>query len=268
MFVFLSLVLSIAILAAIYRYSQYTDLKTERKFQLICKLKALVPLLRQHRAITHYSLSFGQNKNEQLSMIHSKVDQLLNEIIATAHVDNKPMYRVLQNQLKQLSKTWKRSTVSRNQLVHGKLMRQVLMSIDDLFRLWLMDRDQEAAIEEYRDFWLGMIDALDCLTQFRVSVSTLDSNLGQQRSIHYSDMMYRKLNKLSLVCPQAVASPMYSTAVHRLEALIANPEPDMDRESLYQLTSEISEVIFSCYDSVLREMSVDSYLPINNAAMI
>ncbi|GMQ45867.1 hypothetical protein [Vibrio sp. 10N] len=264
MFVLISLVLSIAILAAIYHYAKITEAKIERKYQLVVQLRDLITLIRQHRTATHYQLMFDQKKGKQLEKIESAMEECCIRLINIAHFDNKPLYRVLHSNVKLLSRSWKKHSVSKNQIVHGKLIRQTLFLVDEIFVAWLMDVEREELDQEYRNVWQGVIDSLDCLTQLRICIDGADSELGRQRILHYCKQMHRKVNHLSLVGPLSVPSPMYSTTVSKIEALIEEPDTALDKEFLYQLTSELSELIFSSYDGLVNEIASDLYQPVPN----
>ncbi|SEG32794.1 hypothetical protein [Vibrio hangzhouensis] len=268
MFVFVSFILSAAILAAIYHYAKATEAKLERKYQLIVNLRGLVTLVRQHRTATHYYLMFGQKKLKQLEKIEQEMERRCLDLIEVAHFDNKPMYRVLHSNIKLLCRSWKKHSVSKNQLVHGKLIRQTLLLVDDILIAWLVDVEREELEEDYRNLWQGIIDSLDCLTQLRVCIEGCESELGKQRVMHYCRMMHRKVNQLSVVGPLSVPSPMYSATIGRIETLIETPATELDREFLYQLTSELSELIFTSYDGIIKEMAEELYQPIPNTAVV
>ncbi|WP_353498158.1 hypothetical protein [Vibrio sp. CB1-14] len=264
MFVLISLVLSVAILAAIYRYAKITEAKVERKYQLVVQLRDLITLIRQHRTATHYQLMFDQKKIKHLEKIEMAMEECCLKLINIAHFDNKPLYRVLHSNVKLLSRSWKKHTVSKNQIVHGKLIRQTLFLVDEIFTAWLIDSEREELEQEYRNVWQGVIDSLDCLTQLRICIDGTDSELGRQRILHYCKQMHRKVNHLSLVGPLSVPSPMYSTTVSKIEALIENPDTPLDKEFMYQLTAELSELIFSSYDGLVSEIASDLYQPVPN----
>ncbi|GAL27177.1 hypothetical protein [Vibrio maritimus] len=262
MFVLISLVLSLGILAAIYHYAKVTEAKVERKYQLVVHLRELVTLIRQHRTATHYQLMFDQKKVKQLEKIEIAMEESCLKLVNVAHFDNKPLYRVLHSNVKLLTRSWKKHSVSKNQIVHGKLIRQTLFLVDEIFMAWLMDVDREELQQEYRNVWQGVIDSLDCLTQLRICIDGADSELGKQRILHYCKQMHRKVNHLSLVGPLSVPSPMYSTTITKIEELISHPETSLDKESLYQLTSELSELIFTTYDGLVSEIASDLYQPV------
>lgn len=268
MFVLLSLLLSLAILAAIYRYAKVTEAKTERKYQLIVHLRELATLVRQHRTATHYTLMFEQKKNKQLQKIEVAMEECCLALTDIAHFDNKPMYRVLHSNIKLLSRSWKKHSVNKNQIVHGKLIRQTLLLIDDILVAWLMAVEREDLEQEYRTLWQSVIDSLDCLTQLRLCIDSIDSELGKQRALHYCNQIHRKVNQLSLVGPLSIPSPMYSTAIGKIEALIDHPKAELDKEFMYQLTSELSELIFTNYDGIIKELAEELYQPIPNSVIV
>ena len=55
MFVLISTLISIAILAGIYHLAAKREKQHARKYQLLTLLRDTVHLLRRHRAVTHYS---------------------------------------------------------------------------------------------------------------------------------------------------------------------------------------------------------------------
>jgi hypothetical protein len=268
MFVLISLVLSLSILAAIYHYSKLTEAKVERKYQLVVQLRDLVTLIRRHRTATHYQLMFEQKKVKQLEKIEIEMEACCLKLINVAHFDNKPLYRVLHSNVKLLTRSWKKHSVSKNQIVHGKLLRQTLFLVDEIFTAWLMDVKREELQQEYHDVWQSVIDSLDCLTQLRICIDGADSELGKQRILHYCKQMHRKVNHLSLVGPLSVPSPMYSTTITKIEELISHPETPLDKAFLYQLTSELSELIFTSYDGMVGDIASELYQPVPNMMVV
>ncbi len=268
MFVLLSLLISFAILATIYRYAKIIEAKTERKYQLIVHLRELVTLIRQHRTATHYTLMFDQKKSKQLDKVEVAMEECCLALTDIAHVDNKPKYRVLHSNIKLLSRSWKKHSVSKNQIVHGKLIRQTLLLLNDILVAWLMDVNRDELEQEYRTLWQSVIDSLDCLTQLRLCIDSIESELGKQRALHYCNQIHRKVNQLSLVGPLSIPSPMYSIAIGKIEALIEHPSVDLDKAFMYQLTSELSELIFVNYDGIIKEMAEALYQPIPNTVIV
>jgi hypothetical protein len=55
---------------------------------------------------------------------------------------------------------------------------------------------------------------------------------------------------------------MYSTTVSKIEALTENPDAPLDKEFMYQLTAELSELTFSSYDGLVSEIASDLYQPV------
>ncbi|MDK9754907.1 hypothetical protein KIV40_05515, partial [Vibrio sp. D173a] len=137
MFVLISTLISIAILAGIYHLAAKREKQHARKYQLLTLLRDTVHLLRRHRAVTHYSIQHQQNHEKEIEPIHQELGYKLHQLVETSRFENKPMYRLLQIKIDKLLEQWQDNTVARNQMEHGKLIRHSLYLMDEVTLAWL-----------------------------------------------------------------------------------------------------------------------------------
>ncbi|NVD07139.1 hypothetical protein FCU94_09465 [Vibrio sp. JPW-9-11-11] len=268
MFVLISLALSLLILLGLFYFSKQRHSGLERKFDILVSLRQLLLLSRQHRAITHQALSSHHFDIHQ-AQLEQTFDEMMNcsnQLIANAHFDNKPMYRILQLKLKALHKDWNTRSVARNQVIHGKTIRHCMFLMDEIAIAWLIESGREDISDEYHMNWQQVLDSMEVLTQLRISIQDAHYPEGMLRVKYYCDKMRRKLNQLSIISPLSVASPLSSKAMHSLTELNATDELTLSNEELYQLTTDISLVISQVYDQMLSDMTESLYQPLPKIA--
>ncbi|MCL9774568.1 hypothetical protein [Vibrio methylphosphonaticus] len=269
MFVLISTLISLCIIAIIYRYSYRHNHKLERRYQLIVHLRDLVNLVQRHRSGSHYSLAFDQKKIKQLRKVEQAIEVHCLALVQLSHINNKPMYRVLHNNLALMMRSWKHSSVNKNQVVHGKMVRHLLLLIDDLMVAWLIDLEKEELEKDYSARWHGVIDCLDCLTQLRMCIQKSDTTLGRQQLLHYCQLMHKKLHRLSVAHSHSLAPlPIYSAAMQDLDAVLASSMEIIDKENMYQLSSAVSDSILNIYDELIGELAETLYQPLPKLAVI
>ncbi len=267
MFVIISMLISISILGLMFLYSKQKESTLQRKYELLIDLRQLLYLCRQHRSATHHSLMFGEKREAELAHLQDLLHEKSNHLIATAHFDNKPMYRVLQLKLKALMNNWDQRSVARNQMMHGKAIRHCMFLMDEVMLAWLVESSREDLSNEYHINWQQVIDSMDTLTQLRISIEDMHTMDGSSRLRHYCDLTRRKLNQLALISPLSIASPACSKAMHILTELHDNPSFEISQQELYQLTSDVSLSIAHVYDQMLADVSESLYIPLPKLAV-
>ncbi|WP_428772024.1 hypothetical protein [Vibrio sp.] len=268
MFVFVSMLISIGILAAMLFFSRQKQTGLQRKYELLVDLRKLLNLCRQHRSATHYALTSQYDPKSELVRIEDQLIEQSNHLVATAQFENRPMYRILQLKLKELSKDWRDRTVARNQMMHGKVIRQCMFLMDEIALAWLVESGREDLSDEYHTNWQQVIDAMEALTQLRIAIQDLDNDEGRLRLNYYCDRMRRKLNQLALISPLSIASPTCSKAMHVLSEMHDNSHMDISSEEMYRVSSDISLSICQVYDQVLSDITESLYLPLPKMALV
>lgn len=268
MFVLISIIFSCAILAALFHYSKKRQTILQRKFNTLVMLRQLLRLCREHRKLTHYSLSNSINQ-DQLSEMNALYDEIMHcsdQLVAIAPFDNRPMYRIFQLKLKAMHNDWHERNVSRNQIVHGKTIRHCMFLMDEVAIAWLIESEREDLNDEYHLNWQQVLDSMEVLTQLRVCIPESHSEEGFLRLKYYCDKTRRKLNQLSIISPLSVASPASIDAIHELAELSSSETLNITDEELYRITSDISAVIAQVYDQMLSDMAESLYLPLPKVA--
>lgn len=268
MFVLISLIFSCAILAALFHYSKKRQTILQRKFNTLVMLRELLRLCREHRKLTHHSLSYSLTQ-QQLSEMNALYDEIMHccdQLVAIAPFDNRPMYRIFQLKLKAMNSDWHERSVSRNQIIHGKTIRHCMFLMDEVAIAWLIESEREDLNDEYHLNWQQVLDSMEVLTQLRVSIPDSHSEEGFLRLKYYCDKTRRKLNQLSLISPLSVASPVSIDAIHQLTEISSAMSLPISTEEMYSVTSDISATISQVYDQMLSEMSESLYLPLPSIA--
>lgn len=262
MFVLISTLLSIAILAGIYHLSSKREQQHARKYQLLTLLRDVVHLLRRHRAATHYSLQFQQNNEQELEVLHNDLTNKLHLLVETSRFENKPMYRVLQIKVGKLLEQWNNHSVARNQMEHGKLIRHCLFLMDEVTIAWLAVEQRDDLHNEYHMNWQNIMDSLETLTQLRISIQDLGEQGGNERFKNYASVMTRKLNQLAVIAPLSIVSPASTRSIQTLNNYVTGSHVDLTEAELYGVTSDLSLTIFNTYDHVLSDIVEALYLPL------
>lgn len=269
MLVLWSMIISIGVLLALFYFSRKRNTGMERKFETLVLLRQLLLLSRQHRSVTHQALS-RQNPETVESTLAEVYDSMMeysNLLIANAQFENKPMYRIFQLKLKALHKEWTERNIARNQVIHGKTIRHCMFLMDEIAIAWLIESGREDISDEYHMNWQQVLDAMEVLTQLRISIQDRHYPEGEMRVKYYCDKTRRKLNQLSIVSPLSVASPLSSKAMHQLSEISAGEAIYANNDELYQLTTDISLVISQVYDQMLSDMTESLYQPLPKIAL-
>lgn len=270
MLVVYSLIISLAVLFALFHFSRQRNTGLQRKFETLVLLRQIMLLCRQHRSITHQALTNDEVESVQPALLEDVYDSLMehsNQLIATAQFENKPMYRILQLKLKSLHKEWGLRSIARNQVIHGKTIRHCMFLMDEIAIAWLIEAGREDVSDEYHMNWQQVLDTMEVLTQLRISIQDLSDPEGEMRIRYYCDKARRKLNQLSLVSPLSISSPISSKAMHQLTEINVSQTIHVSNNDLYQLTTDISLVISQVYDQMLSDMTESLYQPLPKIAL-
>ncbi|MCJ2377269.1 hypothetical protein LNL84_10560 [Vibrio sp. ZSDZ34] len=267
MFVFISLAVALCTLLGLSYAAKKHSSQHEHRYQLIVALRDIIEVTRQHRNAAHYTLMFGQDKSRHITLTQQRLTKMSSDLIELAPFDNKPMYRILEQNIKQLLGRWSQLNVSRSQIAHGKIIRHSLLLIDDLVVDWIANQYSDALDIEYSQTWQGVFDCLDALTQLRLCIDYIDNEKGDSRLVRRMETLQKKLIRLSVNTPTRVPSPTSSLAMTTLEQYIENPTTIRSKEDMYQLTTTLSEVIFLIYDTTINEVIQELYQPLPKTAL-
>ncbi len=262
MFILFSTFLSIAILAGIYHLSTKRAQRHATKYQLLTLLRDTIDLLRRHRSTTHYSIQFKKNKQAEIEELNRSLKQTVNSLVESSRFENKPMYRILQINVGKMLDQWQETSVARNQMEHGKLIRHCLFLMNEITIAWLAEEQRDELHEEYHMSWQCIIDNLETLTQLRICIKDFDDQEENERIKNLASIMLRKLNQLAMIAPLSIASP---AAVRSMQSLRDYAESNIDsltEEQLYSITSDLSLTIFNSYDHLLSTIVESLYLPL------
>lgn len=262
MFVLFAILISTAILGLMYHISKEREYNYQKRHQQISDLRQLVHYCRRHRAESHNALVYGVAANQQLSDLESAMTALCSKLIDNTSFDSKPVYRILEKRILKLLDGWQDKNVYQNQMQHGRTIRHCLFLIDELILTWLAERPDEGVSIDYNSRWQRILDSMETLTQFRIAIIDMDSDTGYQRLINQAGILHRRLNQLSAFTPLAAASPATSSVLEQLRLLAEGDQESLSAEQLYRLSSAISLLIFSSYDSILERVTETFYQPL------
>ncbi len=264
MFVMLSTIIALVCLIGLYLYAKQRDRHYDRKYQLIVLLRELIELIRQHRHLTHQQLSnvAKPHTERRIQLTEAKLHDCSHLILRVASIDNKPMYRILQRRIESLSAEWALTTVARNQVQHGTLVRHILYLMDEVILAWLAQAEQDDLYNRYHKGWHCVLDSVDALTQLRLSIQTLDVPGGQDRFLHFSGVLQTKLSQLAAISPFSGSVAAMSPTLAQLDHLSPSQLKPQCSDELYQLSSEISLKIFHSYDALISDTVEQIYRPL------
>lgn len=262
MFIAISLLLIVAIISSLFYFNIVREKSHQYRYNLINQLRKLTYFTRQHRALTHAHLTASAYSVQMLKQTNVSIVEILQNLKISAGADTGPEIRVLYEKTQAVLVNWTEFNVAKNQLEHGKLIRQMMFLTDEVMIEWLIDTHHDEIAEEYHHRWQKILDTLESLTRFRISIQDIDSPLGQQRFRHHAVMLSRRMNQLSLICPLTMADNDQSGVIQILKRWESEATVVESPERLYQLSLEASYLIFNVYDQILSETCEEIYLPL------
>ncbi|WP_087025838.1 hypothetical protein [Thaumasiovibrio subtropicus] len=237
----------------LYFYKQQRNEKSElaERFTLVFQLLSLINGIRAHRAYTHQHL---KEKDLALDIISTQSELLLTQaqhLGQQALPHQKPMFRIFHAHLKEITQSWSQYSISRNQSTHGKAIRHGFYIIDDVICQTLAMTEQEEALKRYEQLWQLTVDSLDTLTHFRACIEHTYTEGGNSNNYItvQANLLLRRLGQISMITSNAtlVDAPFMST----LQSLAHNQYADNNAETLYALSSAISESLVILFQSEL-----------------
>ncbi|MBF8999856.1 MULTISPECIES: hypothetical protein [Vibrio] len=262
MFVLLAMAISLAILGLMYLYAKQRENVSQRKYELLVELREVLSICRQHRSATHHQLMFGENNHDQALELEHQLQQHVTHLIHIANLDTKPMYRILQRKLEVLTQDWQDRSVARNQMLHGRAIRHCMFLLDEVILAWLLEAGREDLSDEYHINWQQVIDAMDALTQLRITIDVLEKPNDKKRFFLNAGSVYRKVTQLSMISSLTIASPHCAKALRQLLTFEHQNSPLPSAEELYAVTTALSLAIAQVYDHMLSELIETLYIPL------
>lgn len=262
MFIAISLLLVMGIIASLFYLNILREKSHQYRYHLVNQLRQLIYYVRQHRSLSHAHLSSQEYSVHSLKQANMSISEILQSLKASAGADTGPEIRVLQEKAQGVLLNWTEFNVAKNQLEHGKLIRQMMFLTDEVMIKWLIDTHNDEIAEEYHQNWQKILDTLESLTRFRICIQDIDTPMGQQRFRHHAVMLSRRMNQLSLICPLIIADNDHDGLIHKLKQWELSDCVADDTEALYQLSLQASYLIFNVYDQILSETCEEIYLPL------
>ncbi|WP_086982933.1 hypothetical protein [Vibrio aphrogenes] len=268
MFITFSFLIVTGVIASLFYLNFAREKSNQWSFQRVNQCRQLLILIRQHRALTHSQLSIQDGNNNDIKQLHVDIEQCLIKLREQSGTLTGPEVRVLQDKTYRIMANWSEFTVAKNQIEHGKLIRQAMFLIDDIMIKWLVDSRHDAIASDYHHHWQKVLDTLEVLTRFRISIPETVTPQGKQRFRHYAIMLSRKVNQLSLICPLTIADNDQYGILQHLKRWENGTDIEEPQDELYALSLEISYLIFTIYDQILYEICEEIYLPLESPQQV
>ncbi|GAM57860.1 hypothetical protein JCM19231_4125 [Vibrio ishigakensis] len=240
--------------------------QSDRKYQLICELRNLIELLREHRTLAHTHLCVCDIPPSQCNELKHRIVDTISALLSNAEMSKRPMLRLLRKQVRILLGNWPEMTPSRSQMSHSKSIRVCLYLIDEMTLSWLIESEKYDLSERYSAQWNHIIDSLDALTRFQIAFADyLDDNpKALDRVTLKARLLQRKLNQLGLIAPLTVSAPSSATAMRWLDEVV-DSNGGLQRLTQQEVMNEceaLSLVIFRVYDHMLLDVGEELSHPL------
>ncbi|MCM0147427.1 hypothetical protein KCN56_02440 [Photobacterium galatheae] len=258
MWIILGLTLTVLTLTAWYFYNKQQQAQTEAHFEQILGLRQLIQLLRQHRRLSHSHLM--KRTSHTIPVFHEQeaLRQMSSQLVSQVSLEQKPMYRILDQNLQQLCYEWPNYSLSRNQAMHGKSIRHAMYLIDDHLTTSMLIADNDRLFDQYQQFWPVTLNALDTLAQFRATVATFrPGKVNTEVLLHrHLNLLQRRLGQMNLMLSVPGPSLMADQLEQDLDTLLQSAsEAHACRLALYKFSLSLSDNIFFLFDAKLLEIA-------------
>ncbi|QUJ68338.1 hypothetical protein KDD30_04185 [Photobacterium sp. GJ3] len=258
MWIILGLTLTVLALTVWYFYNKQQLAQTEAHFDQILGLRQLIQLLRQHRRLTHSQLMKHSEMTIPEWTEQDAIQHLSNQLVSQASLEQKPMYRILHQNLQQLANEWPRYSLSRNQAIHGKSIRHAMYLIDDHLTTSMLLADRPNLFEQYQQFWPVTLNALDTLAQFRATVGSFHPENHKEEILlrRHLHLLQRRLGQMNLMLKVPGPSLMADQLEQDLTTLLnSTTATKACRLALYKFSLSLSDHIFYLFDAKLMEIA-------------
>ncbi|MFV0575187.1 MAG: hypothetical protein ACK5NC_07210 [Vibrio sp.] len=262
MFITISLIMLVLIIGSLFYSNHMREKSHQYRYQLVNQLRQLIYHVRQHRGITHAHLTAEPYSISALKREGEAIAEILNNLRLSAGVDTGREVRVLHDKAQSVLLNWPDFNVAKNQFEHGKLIRQMMFLTDEVMITWLIDTHNDRIATEYHQQWQKILDTLETLTRFRISIQDIDNEVGKQRLRKNAILLAKRMNQLSLICPLTMADNDQHGFIQTLKNWERTEEVQESQKALYQLSLQASYLIFTIYDQVLSDTCEQIYMPL------
>lgn len=258
MWIILGLTLTVLALTAWYFYNKQQQAQTEAHFEQILGLRQLIQLLRQHRRLSHSHLM--KSSGHTIPVFHEQdvILQMSSQLVSQVSLEQKPMYRILDQNLQQLCHEWPAHSLSRNQAMHGKSIRHAMYLIDDHLTTSMLIADNDSLFDQYQQFWPVTLNALDTLAQFRATVASFRPGKIKTEVLlrRHLNLLQRRFGQMNLMLSVPGPSFMADQLEQDLDMLLQSASSTHAcRLALYKFSLSLSDHIFFLFDAKLLEIA-------------
>jgi hypothetical protein len=224
-------------------------------YRRLADLRKLIALLRMHREATHYSLLFGHNNQRQQTSARVQL-QLLLESRALHRLDG---FSDIKACVTQQLQHWQQQTVRDNQLVHSQLIRDALILVQSTISTWAKADGQTHLLPTQRKSWQAIVPYMDTLTTLRLHIETLEKKDSQNAIRSLIKQLSHQLSALHISQDLSLQQHLHEDLLARIADVDADSSADEFKQRLYRITSQLSELIFHCYDRSVTTVAQSIY---------
>ncbi|MGL6261687.1 hypothetical protein [Vibrio sp. WXL103] len=262
MFVVISIVVSISIIALLLFLSKQNSTVSARRYHIVMDMRQVLLLCRQHRGLSHKVKLRKGADHAVLQQVEAELIRRVTQLVDDAPFESKPLYRVLEIKVKAMLNQWQDVSVAKNQMVHGKVIRHCMYLLDDVVLAWLAESGRDDLYETYHYNWQAVLDAMETLTRLRIAIQEQDTPCASEQVRYYCGHILQRMNRLKIIDPEIVFTPQCHAAMTKLNEISESELEAIDANTLYGLTSEISTAISDVYDDILKSFSEQIYQPL------
>ncbi|CAM2901530.1 hypothetical protein [Vibrio rarus] len=233
-------------------------------FQTIQLVFSLIEAVRLHRSLMYKRLT--QQKVDAIAIAKAKdtLNTLSNRVAAYPYLGSGPERRILAIRLHQLIQNDHQQSLSKHLVLHGQVIRLLFFCCDCAVLMSL--KGMKLSMVEYNHQWQGLLDILDALTQYRISIgSAIQNGLRNPKLMvgraHNLVSKIRRFDKTGFSNQQSL-NTLTEQLTHSVHCLVYGQTPTLSQNpasskeitisTLYCDTSELSLQIFKVYKQVIK----------------
>ncbi|MGF1698878.1 hypothetical protein L4D09_00975 [Photobacterium makurazakiensis] len=260
-YLIISIIITITIISAWVYHVRLQRHQLNSRFNQIIGLRQLIHLLRFHRRQTHHQLCNAPHAHlYQPALAESMaIQSLIRSLLSQAEHNNKPMYRLLMQQISKLLDEWPHYSIQRNQTIHGKTIRHVLYLIDDTITQTLIAADKDTIFKQYQSVWPITLNAIDSLSRFRYTIhyysNHSDKDIMERELNLHLKILHRRLKQIAIPYTEVIELQILEELTAQFNQIdLRHPETIKVESELYLFSLQVSDVLFQFYDHVLSEI--------------
>jgi predicted house-cleaning noncanonical NTP pyrophosphatase (MazG superfamily) len=146
-----------------------------------------------------------------------------------------------------------------NQLVHSQLIRDALILVQSTISTWAKADGQTHLLPTQRKSWQAIVPYMDTLTTLRLHIETLETKDSQNAIRNLIKQLSHQLCALHISQDLSLQQHLHEDLLARIADIDADASADELKQRLYRITSQLSELIFHCYDRSVTTVAQSIY---------